>query len=1808
MTSPAIVGSAWVVIRATSDKAKADIKKAVQDGWKDNEKQALASGRETGRRWGRGFKAGFDSVKVDQYITGILTDIDRRAGLSGTSAGRNFATNYQRELNRINFPGAGNNPSTSRNGSPGGGSGGSASSATPFDASSIDRANSARDAAALRALQQQQSVLDAIGRANQQRDADRLRALQAQQRLLEQINRANALRDRDAERREQDSIRNLLRQQAIVESIGRANAQRDALINRRNADEGWLMEGIRNANRQRDEAANRTDANQGRIMSGIDAANRNRDAVNNRTEEERVVQIRTTLNDNATRILRVALTSIAALLKSIALLSAAAMAALAGQAAIGGLVAILSTLTQISGLLLTLPALAVAFAVPIATAVIGANGLSDAFKAMKQESAGAADTAKAVASAQKQVVAAQERLESAYEGVEAAEKAATRAARDHERARENVALAIEQVTERMQDLNLELRGTALDEEDALIGVERAAERLRNMPADSSALDRREALNDYRKAQHQLDKVRESNEDVRTEAAKAAEEGVEGSREVIDARQAEQDAADAVVEANKAVVEANQEVVKAQKAVAEAIEGVNEAMRGTNADKFAEAMAKLAPSAQAFVYAMKALGPAWSEFRKSVQENLFAGLGESVTTLANAQLPVLTRQFGQTATILNGIIKDIIGAFSSPGDMAVWETILERVNAALTIARPGILALVGAFKNLVTVGSEFLGRFATGFTENAQQFERWTSNFDHMRNLINNGITAAKLFWDILSGVGGSIKAIFDASNTSGFTEGIAKASLDMETFFKSTEGQNSLSEFFTNARIAMDAVGPVIREILLTVMDLGTFLTGLGAQIAPGVADFFRGLQEVFARLQPTVEIVGPKISNLFTQLGQLGPQLGDTIAALITHFSPWIDILSILSETLLPAFLWILEKMAPVLMFLSPSIVAGAIALKGYAIAIKVVEVATKLWAAAQWIFNAAMAANPITLVVVAIVALVAAFVLAYKNSETFRAIVDKVWAAIKTGALFVWENVLKPFFGWMVDQFKNVGQIFMWVWENLIKPAWDAISTAATWLWENVLSPIFNWIAGNYKDMATVFMYAWENLIKPAWDLFTQAVSWYWDNILSPIFQWIGDRWSDVADGFKWAYENLLKPALDGLGTSLKWVWDNIIEPVFGWLKQRWDETALAFKIAWEEIIKPAWDALSEGMKWAWENVIQPAWKGMEDGLDHLKGFFGEVVDGIEIVWNKLIDIVKHPVRFFVDTVFNNGIRTAWNAVAGLIGADPLPEIKWEEKAKGGIATGTPFPYPFHPQTYGIQSGYSPGRDDRMIAVGGGEPVLRPEAGRVLGSPWVNGINAAARNGGVGGVRRWMREAYANGGIAGYADGGIVESMRRFVATNSPGMSLTSGLRFTDNGYHSKGMAADFSDTSANQSTPGMQRLANIIANTFGPPKTLQLIHHPFNRNIGQGVGWVGDGMGFYGSGTMLEHMNHVHWASDGPVDNLQGDDASVFGTIMSGLAGLAGRGAAAAFDAALTPAELAIKGIASLFNGNNSPFAQFPAGMFTAMKTKLREYIVGKDGETRALLGGGGAMPLPGSGPVMDQVKEAMMPYGWHEGPEWDALVRLVQGESSWNPTARNPSSGAYGLFQFLGSTKDAYLPDENPNPRIQGAAGARYIKDRYGSPSKAYQFWMSQSPHWYDNGGWLKKGLTLVNNETNGPEAVLTGQQWDWVKQGLNFDGANKWLTDQDYGSQFQKIGIDAVKETLGGFTDLVGLTSPMEQLIDLAVERATKKANENMVPGDDNKLADTMIFNGMDPNKVQEELRRTQQQQMTPSSGRYRGGN
>lgn len=124
----------------------------------------------------------------------------------------------------------------------------------------------------------------------------------------------------------------------------------------------------------------------------------------------------------------------------------------------------------------------------------------------------------------------------------------------------------------------------------------------------------------------------------------------------------------------------------------------------------------------------------------------------------------------------------------------------------------------------------------------------------------------------------------------------------------------------------------------------------------------------------------------------------------------------------------------------------------------IKNLSVVTKAQSIAQGALNLVMSLNPIFLVVAAIVALIAIFVVAYKNSETFRDIVDGAFRAVK--------NVVMGVYNWVKDNWPLLlailtGPIGLAV--LAITTHWDTI--------KNAFTAVKNWIGERVGDIVSFF-----------------------------------------------------------------------------------------------------------------------------------------------------------------------------------------------------------------------------------------------------------------------------------------------------------------------------------------------------------------------------------------------------------------------------------------------------------------------------------------------------------------------------------------------------------------------------------------------------------------------------------------------------------------------------------------------------------------------------------------------------------------
>lgn len=142
-----------------------------------------------------------------------------------------------------------------------------------------------------------------------------------------------------------------------------------------------------------------------------------------------------------------------------------------------------------------------------------------------------------------------------------------------------------------------------------------------------------------------------------------------------------------------------------------------------------------------------------------------------------------------------------------------------------------------------------------------------------------------------------------------------------------------------------------------------------------------------------------------------------------------------------------------------------------------RTVAVATRAWAAAQWLLNAAMTANPLTLVIAAIVALVAAVALAWRESETFRRVVTGAWEAIKAAVLAAFEFI-KPVLAAMVAAFKLYLAVVIALWVTAFQAA-RALVEPILRVIVAVVRVALGVIAGAFR----IYIGVWQTVFRTGW-----------------------------------------------------------------------------------------------------------------------------------------------------------------------------------------------------------------------------------------------------------------------------------------------------------------------------------------------------------------------------------------------------------------------------------------------------------------------------------------------------------------------------------------------------------------------------------------------------------------------------------------------------------------------------------------------------------------------------------------------------
>jgi phage-related protein len=307
----------------------------------------------------------------------------------------------------------------------------------------------------------------------------------------------------------------------------------------------------------------------------------------------------------------------------------------------------------------------------------------------------------------------------------------------------------------------------------------------------------------------------------------------------------------------------------------------------------------------------------------------------------------------------------------------------------------------------------------------------------------------------------------------------------------------------------------------------GEALKGIGRQIQTEV-------------LLPIAKDVLPSLNDMANQLKAAfsSEEMQSSIKSLSDGIGNFIKGVASAAQDTLPKLLdalaWILDNAS----IIASGIVGIGVALKVFEAASLVMGLveafnkarkATEGLTVAQWLYNTAMAANPIGIVISIIAGLIAAVIVLWNTNEGFKNAIIGAWNAIKDAGMAVW--------GWLVNLFTET-----------IPSAFNAVISWITDNWQGLLLLIVNPFAGAFKllydncdgfrNFINTFIEAVKQFFINGWnaiaDFFTQTIPALITNILS-WFNQLSNGMAQAASNAINGVINWFSQLPDGIGTWL-------------------------------------------------------------------------------------------------------------------------------------------------------------------------------------------------------------------------------------------------------------------------------------------------------------------------------------------------------------------------------------------------------------------------------------------------------------------------------------------------------------------------------------------------------------------------------------------------------------------------------------------------------------------------------------------------
>lgn len=641
-------------------------------------------------------------------------------------------------------------------------------------------------------------------------------------------------------------------------------------------------------------------------------------------------------------------------------------------------------------------------------------------------------------------------------------------------------------------------------------------------------------------------------------------------------------------------------------------------------------------------------------------------------------------------------------------------IQENLDITGTTAKEAATTFSGSFASMKAAAQNVLGKLALGedIMPSLHQLFETVKTF-----LVGNLIP---MVWNVLKGIPQVLAGALGEL---------------MHMLFGDYIGESIMNDLYD----VFDKVGGVVSTIYdmifgsLSKKDNIDFLKKLGIneKTASSIVNIGDNIRTMFENIGAVISnvagIVGEFISDLFGLA-----KSKDSVGGVASAFEAITKVLADASGKVKDFTKWMRENKT--VMDIVKSALAGALAgflafkaittIQSIITGFKSALLAVK---GAVLAFNAAIAANPLEALVVAITAVVGALVWFFTQTETGK----QIWSAFVDFVVGLWNGLVEFFSGlWTTI---SEGAINLWngaveVWNSVIegiKNAWNGIVEFFVGLWEGISSTataawttITETVIAIVQPFIDVFMSIWNGLKDGLGQIFEgikMVFSGAWETIKSIVmgavlfiidlvtldFNKLGEDlgliWESIKSAISMVWDGICSyfsgivstiigfftGAFEGLKTFLSGIWDSIKETAIA----MWNAICKAILDIIDAFVvsaKALWEGFKSFLSGLWEGIKSTAidiWGGIKSGL-------GSIFDGIASGAQKTWDTMKNGVKdlcsgikgFFSDlgkinlwdagksilNGFLSGLKSAFEGVKNFIGGI----AGWIREHKGPIS----------------------------------------------------------------------------------------------------------------------------------------------------------------------------------------------------------------------------------------------------------------------------------------------------------------------------------------------------------------------------------------------------------------------------------------------------------------------------------------------------------------------------------------------------------